>query len=112
MSGARAKITAAMLAAAVLAGGFATPAGAQATTCRISDFRRPDGTLDIQAYLACVAAASGQRGQPIQEGGGLPATGSETGQLLALGIALVLLGAGAKIGSSKLAARREVEAGV
>jgi LPXTG-motif cell wall-anchored protein len=41
-------------------------AGAQ-TTCDISNFKNPDGTLDTTGYLACVAQTSGQTPQPASD---------------------------------------------
>ena len=64
--------------------------------CPISDFRNADGSLDTTAYLACVQGTSGN------QSGNLPRTGSsDTGQLVGLGAALVVLGGAAVYGSRR-----------
>jgi hypothetical protein len=85
---------------------MASPASAQASNCRISDFRNPDGTLDITSYLACIRNATGNNGGTTggtnTGTGNLPGTGSDTGQLIGLGTVLVVLGAAATFGSRSL----------
>ena len=64
--------------------------------CPLSDFRNADGSLDTTAYLACVQGTGGS------QGGNLPRTGSsDTGQLVGLGAALVVLGGAAVYGSRR-----------
>ncbi len=85
---------------------FAAPAQA-ASACRVSDFRNPDGTLDVTSYLACVQAetlaltggTSSGTGQTAS--GALPITGTDSGQLVGLAIILVVLGATATLATRK-----------
>ncbi len=65
--------------------------------CPLGNFRNPDGSLDVTAYLACVNGTTASNGE-----GNLPRTGSsDTGQLVGLGAALVVLGGAAVYGSRK-----------
>lgn len=58
-----------------------------------------DGELDLEAYLAAVAAANAACEEAAAPGGGgfLPATGSESSNLLPFGVTLVGVGAAAVI---------------
>jgi LPXTG-motif cell wall-anchored protein len=58
-----------------------------------------DGELDLEAYLAAVAAAAAECEETAAPGGGnfLPATGSESSNLLPFGVTLVGVGAAAVI---------------
>ena len=84
--------------AAVLFLSFALTSSSQAhadARCPLSDFRNPDGSLDTTAYLACVQGTGSTSGN-------LPRTGSsDTGQLVGLGAALVVLGGAAVYGSRR-----------
>jgi LPXTG-motif cell wall-anchored protein len=80
----------AVVGAASLAVGVAlvlllSPSAASAA-CDPADFT-VDGEFDIQGYLACEAAA----------GGGLPATGSQSLQMVGLALAVVIIGIAALV---------------
>jgi LPXTG-motif cell wall-anchored protein len=67
-------------------------AGAQSEP-DIADYTSEDGTVDFDGYVAALnafLAASGGAG-----GGALPATGSDNGDLVAIGAGMVLLGGSA-----------------
>ncbi len=68
----------------VLVTNLVSSAGA-AATCNAADFTT-NGVFDTDGYLACLAAAGG---------GGLPATGSNTFQVVAIALGLVALGVAA-----------------
>ena len=65
-------------------------AGAQSEP-DIADYTSEDGTVDFEGYVAALnaflAASGGGAG-----GGALPATGSDNGDLVAIGAGMVLLG--------------------
>lgn len=61
-----------------------------AVTCNAADFTT-NGVFDTDGYLACLAGA----------GGGLPATGSNTAQIVAIALGLLALGVAAVIVAKK-----------
>jgi hypothetical protein len=97
---------------------MAAPSGA--ATCTdpgtATDYKNPDGTINIQAYLAAVAAFNAcVAGENVSTNppaaapaaSGLAFTGSESRELAVLGIAIVGVGAVAVV----VARRRRADAG-
>ena len=85
------------------------PSASASSRCRLSEFRNADGSLDTTSYLACFVGDGPLDPPPDVQGdvqgdvfGTLPVTGSDGGQLLALGAILVVLGVSATVGSRRL----------
>ena len=69
---------------------LAPSASAGADEPDIADFTDEEGNIDFEGYVAALNASTGQAG-------GLPETGSDSGELIALGAGLVLVGGSAVI---------------
>ncbi|MFZ4717974.1 MAG: LPXTG cell wall anchor domain-containing protein [Ilumatobacteraceae bacterium] len=67
---------------------FMGGASAAATSCSAADFTT-GGVFDLQGYLACQAA--------LADGGGLPATGSNTMQIVGIALGLIAIGVAATV---------------
>jgi len=81
--------------------GLAAPAAGAATTCpnpQATDFHKADGSIDLDAYSAAVAAANQcQAGVSGSTASTLAFTGSSSKELAIVGGALVAAGAGAVV---------------
>src|SRR5215471_2428097 len=87
---------------ALAAFGLAAPAAGAATTCanpQATDFHKADGSIDLDAYSAAVAAANACKAGTTTTSGStastLAFTGSSSKELAIVGGALVVAGAGA-----------------
>ncbi len=81
----RSAVTAVIVMTAMLVAGVGSPASA-ASQCDAADFT-VGGEFDLDGYLACVGGTGGGG-----VGGGLPATGSNTVQIIAIAIGLLAIG--------------------
>jgi hypothetical protein len=112
-------VAAALISLAIALPTFVAAAPSGAATCTnpglATDYKNPDGTINISAYLAavaafnaCVAGAGASTTPPAQSPpSGLAFTGSDSRELAVLGVAVVGIGVGAIV----IARRRRVGAG-
>ena len=68
---------------------FMGGASAAATSCDAADFT-VGGVFDLDGYLACQASLAG-------DGGNLPATGSNTLQIVGIALGLIAIGVAATV---------------
>lgn len=80
-----------MAAAFGLVGALTMSSPAQAVTCNSADFTS-NGQFDLTGYLACLAGGGSGGG-----GGGLPITGSDAFQYVALGLGALAMGVAARV---------------
>ena len=75
-------------AATAVVGAVTLSSPAQAVTCDQASFTS-GGNFDLTGYLACLSGGGG--------GGGLPSTGSDVAQYVALGFGAVAMGVAARV---------------
>jgi hypothetical protein len=81
---------------------FLSASPARADTLEACQQQLLSGSLDINGYLACIAAVNASQSSgvtPVAATGNLPITGNNTGRLVGLGGALIVLGGAARYGS-------------
>lgn len=77
-------------AATAVVGALTLSSPAQAVTCDQATFTS-GGQFDLTGYLACLS------GSGAGAGGGLPSTGSDVAQYVALGVGAVAMGVAARV---------------